>query len=82
MSVAWPKFGAALDPAAGSGLGDFGMEIPGMSTTLFTSLEARDTATVLDGLIVVGIVVLGLRLLIEVVHAVLDPRIRVGSRAS
>jgi ABC-type dipeptide/oligopeptide/nickel transport system permease component len=82
MSFAWPKFGAALDPGAGSGLGDFGMEIPGLSTTLFTSLEARDTATVLDGLIVVGIVVLGLRLLIELLHAVLDPRIRVGSRAS
>lgn len=82
MSFAWPKFGAALDPGAGSGLGDFGMEIPGLSSTLFNSLAARDTETVLDGLIVVGIIVLGLRLFVEVLHALLDPRIRVGSRAS
>ena len=69
ISFSWPKDGA------------FGMFIPGMSSTLFTSLENRDTTTVVEGLIAVGVVVLIVRLFLDVLHAALDPRIRVGSRA-
>ena len=69
MSFAWPKDGA------------FGMFIPGLSSALFTSLENRDTPTVIGGLLAVGVVVFLARLLLDVLQAVLDPRIRVGSRA-
>jgi peptide/nickel transport system permease protein len=82
ISFTWPKFGASVDPSAAGGLGTFGMEMPGMSSTIFTALESRDTATVVDGLIFVGLVVLGCRLVLDVLHVFLDPRVRVGSRAS
>ena len=69
ISFAWPKDGA------------FGMTVPGMSSALFTSLENRDTTTVLGGLLAVGIIVLLVRLFLDVLQAALDPRIRIGSRA-
>jgi peptide/nickel transport system permease protein len=77
ISFSWPKYGVEQQ---GTALGTFGMFVPGMSSTVFTSLENRDPATVVDGLIVVGLVVLAFRLIIEVLHAVLDPRIRIGGR--
>jgi ABC-type dipeptide/oligopeptide/nickel transport system permease component len=52
-----------------------------MSSALFTSLENRDTTTVLGGLLAVGIIVLLVRLFLDVLQAALDPRIRIGSRA-
>lgn len=70
ISFAWPKDGA------------FGMTVPGMSSALFTSLENRDTTTVIGGLLAVGVVVLLVRLFLDVLHAALDPRIRIGSRSS
>ncbi len=76
ISFAWPKYGVEQP----TDLGAFGMRVPGMSSTVFTALEARDTTTVIDGLIIVGLLVLAIRLLLEVTHALLDPRIRVGSR--
>lgn len=76
MAFAWPKFGVE----GGGNLGTLGMTVPGMSSTLFTSLENRDAATVVEGLIAVGVVVLTFRLILEVIQAFLDPRIRVGSR--
>jgi peptide/nickel transport system permease protein len=69
ISFAWPKDGA------------FGMTVPGLSSALFTSLENRDTTTVLGGLLAVGIIVLLVRLFLDVLQAALDPRIRIGSRA-
>ncbi len=70
IAFAWPKDGA------------FGIEVHGLSSTLFFSLEARDTAVVVGGLLAVGIVVFAVRLLLDVLHAVLDPRIRVGGSGS
>jgi peptide/nickel transport system permease protein len=69
ISFAWPKDGA------------FGMTVPGMSSALFTSLENRDTTVVVGGLLAVGLIVFGTRLLLDVLQATLDPRIRVGSRS-
>ena len=69
ISFAWPKDGT------------FGITVPGMSSALFTSLENRDTTTVLGGLLAVGIIVLLVRLFLDVLQAALDPRIRIGSRA-
>ncbi len=66
MAFTWPKDGA------------FGYDLEGLSMQLFTSLEARDTNLVVGGLLAVGLVVFGLRLLLDVLHAVLDPRIRTG----
>jgi peptide/nickel transport system permease protein len=68
ISFSWPKDGA------------FGFTVPGMSSVLFTSLENRDTTMVVGGLLTVGLVVLVARLGLDVLHAALDPRIRVGSR--
>ena len=69
ISFAWPKDGA------------FGMTVPGMSSALFESLENRDTTVVVGGLLAVGLIVFGARLALDVLQAVLDPRIRVGSRS-
>ena len=69
ISFAWPKDGA------------FGMTVPGMSSALFQSLENRDTAVVVGGLLAVGLIVFAARLALDVLQAALDPRIRVGSRA-
>lgn len=68
ISFSWPKDGA------------LGFTVPGMSSVLFTSLGNRDTTLVLGGLLTVGLVVLLVRLFLDVLHAALDPRIRVGNR--
>jgi peptide/nickel transport system permease protein len=86
LSFGWAKFGygdagGPADPA-GNGLGALGYYVPGMSSTLFAALGGRDTATVVDGLIIVGFVVLGFRLLLDMATVILDPRIRVGNRAA
>ena len=45
---------------------------------LFTSLEQRDVPVVVGGLFAIGLIMLTLRLLLDVAHATLDPRIRFG----
>jgi peptide/nickel transport system permease protein len=68
ISFAWPKDGA------------FGMTVPGLSSSLFFSLESRDTTVVVGGLLAVGLIVFGTRMLLDVAYAALDPRIRVGGK--
>jgi len=52
------------------------LDVPGLSSTLFTSLEARDLPIVMSGLFLVGLITLGVRLILDVSVAYLDPRIR------
>lgn len=88
ISFGWAKFGFGCEQQTGGCLfdpngnqmGTLGYYVPGMSSTLFTSLERGDTLTVIDGLIIVGLIVLACRLALDVAHALLDPRIRVGTR--
>jgi ABC-type dipeptide/oligopeptide/nickel transport system permease component len=78
ISFGWGK----LSGAAGEGdpFGTFGYRVPGLSSQVFASLENRDPATVIEALVVVGVVVLVIRLLVEVLHAALDPRILTPGR--
>jgi peptide/nickel transport system permease protein len=64
VSFAWPQ------------AGELGLTVPGLSSMLFTSLEQRDIPVVVGGLFAVGLIMLTLRLLLDVAHVALDPRIR------
>ena len=66
VSFGWPKAGT------------LGLTVPGLSSMLFTSLEQRDVPVVVGGLFAIGLIMLTLRLLLDVAHATLDPRIRFG----
>jgi len=52
--------------------------LPGLSSLFFGSVRTVDTPLVLGVLVVLGVVTLGLRLFLDLLHAVLDPRIRLG----
>jgi ABC-type dipeptide/oligopeptide/nickel transport system permease component len=54
------------------------LELPGLSSTLFLAVEVVDTPVITGVLVVIGLLVLVLRLVLEVVHARLDPRVRSG----
>jgi peptide/nickel transport system permease protein len=51
---------------------------PGLSIVLFRALEARDFPLVMGGLLFIGMISIGARIVIDVLHAALDPRIRYG----
>jgi hypothetical protein len=57
---------------------EFQME--GLSSTFFLAVEDVDVPLMLGTLVVIGILVLGLRLVLEVTHAAMDPRIRITSQ--
>lgn len=50
---------------------------PGLGSFLFRAIDAQDMPVVLDTLVVIGVITLVVRLLMEVLTAVLDPRIRI-----
>ena len=77
LSFGWGKLAGV---AEGSAFGTFGYYVPGLSSQVFASLENRDPATVMEALVVVGVVVLVIRLVVEVLHAALDPRILTPGR--
>jgi ABC-type dipeptide/oligopeptide/nickel transport system permease component len=52
----------------------------GLSTTFFRAIENVDVPLILGTLVVIGLLVLGLRLVLEVAHAAMDPRIRIPTR--
>ena len=49
---------------------------PGLGTSLWNALYWQNMPVVMDTLLIVGIITLGARLLIDVIAAYLDPRIR------
>ena len=51
---------------------------PGLSIVLFRALEARDFPLVVGGLLFIGIISIVARIVIDVLHDALDPRIRYG----
>ncbi len=51
---------------------------PGISRALFGALEARDFPLVVGGLLMIGLLSVTARLLIDLIHARLDPRLLVG----
>ena len=70
VSFGWPEAGT------------LGLTVPGLSSMLFTSLEQRDVPVVIGGLFAIGLIMLTLRLLLDVAHAALDPRIRYENEAA
>jgi peptide/nickel transport system permease protein len=51
----------------------------GLGALIFSAIRNQDTAVVVGALVVVGVLSLGARLVVDVLHAVLDPRIRYRS---
>ncbi len=54
------------------------INFPGLSSVLFTSLTARDYPLVVGGLLFIGVISVGARIVLDVLHAMLDPRTRYG----
>lgn len=50
---------------------------PGVGSFLFQAVDAQDMPVIMDTLVVIGVITLVVRLVMEVLTAVLDPRIRV-----
>ncbi|MFZ0013691.1 MAG: ABC transporter permease [Acidimicrobiia bacterium] len=50
----------------------------GLGTLLFDALSSQDTPLLLGALLVVGVLTLSIRIVLDVIHAALDPRIRFG----
>ena len=50
---------------------------PGLGSFLFQAVDAQDMPVVLDTLVVIGVITLVVRLVMEVLTALLDPRIRI-----
>jgi peptide/nickel transport system permease protein len=50
---------------------------PGLGSFLFQAVDAQDMPVIMDALVVIGVITLVVRLIMEVLTAVLDPRIRV-----
>ena len=51
---------------------------PGIGTTMFNALYWQDMPMVMGGLMIVGIVALVSRLILDILYAYLDPRVRFG----
>ncbi|MDF1596891.1 MAG: ABC transporter permease [Acidimicrobiia bacterium] len=54
------------------------INFPGLSSVLFASLQARDYPLVVGGLLFIGLISVGARIVLDVLHAMLDPRTRYG----
>ena len=54
------------------------INFPGLSSVLFSSLQARDYPLVVGGLLFIGVISVGARIVLDVLHAMLDPRTRYG----
>jgi ABC-type dipeptide/oligopeptide/nickel transport system permease component len=54
------------------------INFPGLSSVLFSSLQARDYPLVVGGLLFIGAISVGARIVLDVLHAMLDPRTRYG----
>ena len=50
----------------------------GLGTLLFDSLADQDIPMLIGALLIVGLITLGLRIVLDVMHAGLDPRVRFG----
>ncbi len=51
------------------------LRFPGLSTMLFNALTARDYSLVIGGLLVIGMISIGARIVIDLLHVYLDPRV-------
>ena len=52
--------------------------IPGLSSTIFlTGFQARNTPVAIGGVVAIGVIALVVRLIVDVVHLALDPRVTV-----
>jgi peptide/nickel transport system permease protein len=51
---------------------------PGLGTLIFNAVRTQNTPVIVGSLVVVGVLTLLLRIVLDVTHAALDPRIRFG----
>lgn len=56
------------------------LRFPGLSTVLFNALTARDYSLVIGGLLVIGLISIGARIVIDLLHMYLDPRVAYGDK--
>lgn len=55
------------------------LSLAGLSSVFFAGIENANVPLVVGTLVMIGVLVTGLRLVLDVVHGVIDPRIRVGA---
>lgn len=55
--------------------------VPGMGTHVVESINNRDQSLILATVMIYGLLLAGLNLVVDVLYAVIDPRIRVGAAA-
>ncbi|HZD23261.1 MAG TPA: ABC transporter permease [Acidimicrobiia bacterium] len=58
------------------------LQLPGLSSLFFEAVATVDVPLIIGVLIVIGLLVLLLRLLLDILHVALDPRIRMAGAAS
>jgi len=52
---------------------------PGLGSVLFRALDVEDTFVIMGALLVIGLITMVARLMLDVLHAILDPRVRFGT---
>jgi peptide/nickel transport system permease protein len=52
---------------------------PGLGSVLFRALDVEDTFVIMGALLVIGLITMVARLVLDVLHAILDPRVRFGT---
>jgi peptide/nickel transport system permease protein len=52
---------------------------PGLGSVLFNALDVEDTFVIMGALLVIGVITVVARLVLDVLHVLLDPRIRFGA---
>jgi peptide/nickel transport system permease protein len=77
VSLPYTLGGLMIVEAAFAQVGARGVPVPGLSSTLLMGFQQRNTPVVVGAVVAVGLVSLVVRLCVDLLHVVLDPRIEV-----
>jgi ABC-type dipeptide/oligopeptide/nickel transport system permease component len=74
-SLPYTLGGLVILERAFASVGSGSVMIPGLSSTIFLSGQTRNTPLAVGGVIAIGVIALFVRLIVDVVHLALDPRV-------
>ena len=74
-SLPYTLGGLVIVERAFASVGSGSVTIPGLSSTIFMSGQTRNTPVAVGGVIAIGVIALFVRLIVDVVHLALDPRV-------
>ena len=75
-SLPYALGGLVIVERAFASIGARSVQIPGLSSTIFlTGFQQRNTPLAIGGVVAIGVIALIVRLIIDVVHLALDPRV-------